>query len=125
MAMKEYVGSIVMEIDGREVEVTSVSVSAETGRKLVKTMNKTGRAKGIARGIATWELDVSAVVPLEDDIDWEAIEGARLTLYPPPDSGGRRISYLDCFTMTVGDKYQVDGEATIDIKMGALRKVTE
>ncbi|EHT5775721.1 phage tail protein, partial [Salmonella enterica] len=53
MAIEEYVGSIVMEIDGREVEITDLSPAHETGRKLVKTMNRSRRAKGITRGIAT------------------------------------------------------------------------
>ncbi|EFA4861507.1 phage tail protein, partial [Escherichia coli] len=29
-----------------------------------------------------------------------------------------------CFTVEVGEKYTVDSEAKIDIKMAALRKVT-
>ncbi|HDI5852221.1 TPA: phage tail protein, partial [Escherichia coli] len=37
---------------------------------------------------------------------------------------GKRTSYLDCFTVEVGEKYTVDSEAKIDIKMAALRKVT-
>ena len=40
MALNEYLGAIVMEIDGKEVEVESLDVSYKTGRKLVKTMNK-------------------------------------------------------------------------------------
>ncbi|MER2953249.1 phage tail protein, partial [Morganella morganii] len=40
--LEEYAGAIVLEIDGREVEVTDMDVQEVTGRKLVKTMNKTG-----------------------------------------------------------------------------------
>ncbi|EBF0076081.1 phage tail protein, partial [Salmonella enterica] len=39
-----YVGPIVLEVNGTEIEVTRVSPSMDTGRKLVKTMNSTGRA---------------------------------------------------------------------------------
>ena len=46
MALEEYVGAIVMEVDGQEIEVTDLKEDVTTGRKLVKTMNKTGRAKG-------------------------------------------------------------------------------
>ena len=42
MALEEYVGAIVMEVDGQEIEVTDLKVDTNTGRKLVKTMNRTG-----------------------------------------------------------------------------------
>lgn len=122
MAIEEYVGSIVMEVDSKEIEITDFDVQHVTGRKLVKTMNKTGRAKGISRGIATWELSISAVIPETDIPDWASLEGVKITIYPLNDSG-KRTSYLDCFTTDVGDKYTVDNEAKIDIKMGALNKV--
>ncbi|WP_140918365.1 phage tail protein [Limnobaculum xujianqingii] len=121
----EYVGSIVLELDGRELEVVDADIQTTTGRKLVKTMNKTGRAKGFSRGIAEFAINLSVVVPLDGDLDWMAIEGAKLTLYPLSGSGGKRTSYLDCFTTDVGAKYTVDSEARRDIKMMALREVIE
>jgi hypothetical protein len=124
MALEEYLGSIVMEVDGREVEIESLDADNDTGRKLVKTMNKTGHAKGFARGIETFELKVSAVIPLAGDINWAGIEGAKITLYPLQNNG-QRVSYLDCFTTKVGRKYKVDGEAMQDLEMSALRRVEE
>ncbi|WP_375591715.1 phage tail protein [Chitiniphilus eburneus] len=124
MALEEYVGAIVLEVDGQEVEVVDLSITSKTGRKLVKSMNRTGRAKGFAAGVAEIELSATVVVPLGGDLDWEAIEGAKLTIYPPG-AGGRRESYLDCFTTEVGDKYGVDNEARRDLKLNALRKVIE
>ncbi|ARU30900.1 phage tail protein [Sulfuriferula sp. AH1] len=124
MALEEYAGSIVMEIDGKEVEIASLNATEKTGRKLVKTMNKTGRAKGFSRGIKEYDLSISAVIPLTGDIDWAAIEGAKITQYPLS-TGGQRVSYLDCFAISVGEKYTVDNEAMRDIAMGALRKVEE
>ncbi|WP_124538133.1 phage tail protein, partial [Morganella morganii] len=121
--LEEYAGAIVLEIDGREVEVTDMDVQEVTGRKLVKTMNKTGRAKGFMRGIATYELSISVVIPLNGDMDWGAIEGSKLTQYPLSGSGGKRISYLDCFVTEVGEKYSTDNEAKRDLKLNALRKV--
>lgn len=47
MSIKEYVGSIVLEVDSQEIEITDFDVQINTGRKLVKTMNKTGRAKAL------------------------------------------------------------------------------
>lgn len=124
MAIEEYVGSIVLEIDSREIEVADFDVQINTGRKLVKTMNKTGRAKGFARGISTYDLSISAVIPKGEEPDWENLEGVKLSVYPLDDNE-KRTSYLDCFTTEVGEKYTVDSEARIDIKMSALRKVKE
>ncbi|UAN55445.1 phage tail protein [Serratia sp. JSRIV004] len=122
MALEEYVGSIVLEIDSQEIEITDLDVQIATGRKLVKTMNKTGKAKGFSRGIATYELSVSAVIPDTDEPDWEGLEGVKISIYPLNNSG-KRTSYLDCFTVEVGEKYTVDNEAKVDIKLAALRKV--
>ncbi|KZE34181.1 phage tail protein [Crenobacter luteus] len=124
MALQEYAGAIVLEVDGREVEVIDLNVNTRTGRKLVKTMNRAGRAKGFAKGIAEYDLSITVAVPLSGDLDWEAIEGAKLTVYPAS-PGGKRESYLDCFTTEVGEKYSVDNEARRDLKLQALRKVKE
>ncbi|WP_147695936.1 phage tail protein [Vogesella mureinivorans] len=122
--LEEYAGAIVLEVDGKEVEVVDLNVTTKTGRKLVKTMNKTGRAKGFAKGIAEYELSITVVIPLTGDIDWDAIEGAKLVIYPAS-AGGKRESYRDCFTLETGEKYSVDNEARRDIKMAALSKGKE
>lgn len=126
MALKEYLGAIIMEIDGREVEIVSLDVKQNTGRRAVKTMNRTGRSKGFARGIQDITLSVTVAPPLNagEETDWAAIEGAKITIYPESE-GGQRLSYLDCYTLEVGNKYQVDGEARRDISMVALREVRE
>lgn len=61
-------------------------------------------------------------IPDTNEPDWESLEGVKISLYPLSNSG-KRTSYLDCFTTEVGEKYTVDNEAKIDIKMAALRKV--
>lgn len=124
MALQEYVGAASLEVDGKEVEVSSISVKESTGRRAVKTMNRAMRIKGFSRGIVTYDLSVTAVVPLTGTpIAWANIEGAKITVQPV--GGGKRYSYLDCFTLELGEKYEVDGEAMIDIQMAALRKVQE
>ncbi|MFV8875337.1 phage tail protein [Serratia fonticola] len=123
--MDEYVGSIVLEMDGQEIEVTDLKEDTTTGRKLVKTMNKTGRAKGFSRGIAEYQLTISVVVPLTGDLNWEGMEGAKITQYPLSGSGGKRVSFLDCFSTQVGASYTVDNEAKRDITVNALRRVEE
>ncbi|BEL74457.1 hypothetical protein SM12BL1_07600 [Serratia marcescens] len=125
MALEEYVGSIILEMDGQEIEVTDIKEDVTTGRKLVKTMNKTGRAKGFSRGIAEYQLTISVVVPLTGDLNWEGMEGAKITQYPLSGSGGKRVSFLDCFSTQVGASYTVDNEAKRDITVSALRRVEE
>jgi len=120
----DYAGAVVLEINGREVEVVNFNVTNNTGRKLVKTMNSTGRAKGFCSGIETFELSLTVVMPLGDtSIEWRTVKGAKLTQYPV--GGGQQISYLDCATTEVGEQYEVDNEARINIKMNALDKVNE
>lgn len=124
MAMKEYVGSISLEVDGVEVEVATVSPKTSTGRRPVKTMNRLRNIAGFSRGIKTYDLRVTAVIPIEGSpLDWDNIEGAKLTI--DPGDGGQRVSYLDCFSTDVGEEYQADGEARRDISLVAVRKVTE
>ena len=124
MALEEYAGAIVLEVDSQEVEVIDLNVTTKTGRKLVKTMNRTGNAKGFAKGISEYDLSLTAVIPLMGDLDWDKIEGAKLTIYPL-DPSGKRVSYLDCFATETGEKYSVDNEARRDVKLQALNKVEE
>ena len=51
MALEEYVGAVVVEINGREIEAFSCSPSANTGRKPVKTMNRSQRIAGYVEGV--------------------------------------------------------------------------
>jgi len=124
MALNEYVGAIILDVDGQEVEVVDLSVTTRTGKRPVKTMNRTGRVKGFSRGITEYELRLTVVIPLTGDLDWENIEGSKLTQFPV-DSDDKRESYLDCVTTEVGETYNVDNEARRDISMFATRKVIE
>lgn len=123
MALEEFKGAIVLEVDGREVEVVSLSPTERTGTKPVKTMNRRRRIGGFARGIQEFELRLAVAIPLSGDLNWGAVEGAKITEYPVGD--GPRISYLDCYTAEVGEEYSVDNEARRDISMFAARKVEE
>lgn len=124
MALKEYLGAVILEIDGQEYEVVDFGEQHETGRKVVKTMNRTGRAMGYHQGVKTWELSITAAIPKDDALDWSTVEGAKLTIYPVTE-GGQRESYHDCAVVSVGGKYNVDNEARIDVKLLALNKVGE
>jgi hypothetical protein len=120
----EYMGAVVLEVNSQEVEVTEFNPRETTGKKLVKTMNSTGRAKGYTNGIATYELSITAVVPVKKDIDWAGIVGAKLTQYPLSDTG-TRTTYQDVFVTDVGEQYSVDNEARINITAFALNRIEE
>lgn len=124
MALKEYVGAIVLEVDGKEYDIVDFNEDHQTGKKLVKTMNRTGKALGFSRGVETWELTVTAAIPFDDPMDWEAVEGAKFTVYPTSE-GGTRESYTDCVCVSAGRKYGVENEARIDLKFLALNRVKE
>ncbi|HBW16191.1 MAG TPA: phage tail protein [Desulfovibrio sp.] len=124
MALKEYLGAIVLEVDGKEYEVESVDIDHKSGRKLVKTMNRKGRPSGYAEGVHEWTLKISAPVPKEGGPDWNSIVGAKLTIYPVT-PGGKRESYLDCVALDDAHKYSVDNEAKVDVTLAAMDKVVE
>ncbi|MXP50785.1 phage tail protein [Pantoea sp. Eser] len=121
-----YVGPVVLEVNGTEIEIREVSPTVDTGRKLVKTMNSTGRAKGHVNGIATYNLTLEAVIPKSGTIVWENITDAKLTIYPEDTaSGGLTTTYRNFTVQTVGRQYSVDNEARISISGFALNCIEE
>lgn len=121
----KYVGCIVLELDGREVEVISVDPKVSTGRQAVMTMNSKGRALGTSRGSKKYDLSVVVAIPKEgDDIEWEDISDARITIYPQ-DATDKRTSYLGCGTVEVGESYKLEGNAVRNLTMVALDKIKE
>lgn len=120
---ERYVGTVVLETNGREIECTKLEVKRNTGRKPVKTMNSNGRVRGYAQGIKETTLSLTVVIPLNGDINWANIDDAKVTFSPI--HGGKRTSFMGCFTLEVGETYQEEGEAVRDIQMQALSEVTE
>ena len=124
MALEEFVGAVALEFDGREFDCTSFSASVATGRSLVRTMNRSGRAAGYRKGITQYDLSITVVIPADgSEPDWENMVGAKLSVEPI--AGGQREAYLDVFTTSVGAAYEMDGEARRNISAHALRKVKE
>ncbi|MDK4535992.1 hypothetical protein [Kingella kingae] len=125
MSDATYAGAIIMEVNGRDVEIVSLKSQTTTGRKPVKTMNRQGRVMGYADGVTEHKLSVTAAIPIDGtEIDWDNITRAKITIYPI-NKEERRVSYLDCFTTETSEQYEADNEAKIDIEMIALHKIWE
>mgnify|MGYP000476970688 CR=1 FL=1 len=50
MAIQEYVGAVVLEVDGKEIECVSVSNDSNTGYMPVKTMRRKRTISGYCMG---------------------------------------------------------------------------
>lgn len=122
---EKYVGAVVMELDGQEIECVSIDAQVDTGRAPVKTMNRSGRVKGHSNGVKTWSLTVEVAIPLDGaEPDWEGIEDVRITIYPIGHDD-RRQSYTGCSTTRVSQAYKVEGNAVRRLEVFALDHITE
>lgn len=125
MSNATYAGAIIMEVDGRDIEIVSLKPTTTTGRKPVKTMNRQGRVLGYADGVTEHKLSITAAIPIgASSINWDGITKAKITVYSI-NKNDRRVSYLDCFTVETSEQYEADNEARIDIEMIALHKILE
>lgn len=121
---EEAVGIIVLSVNGEEYDCASCTPKTDTGKKPIKTMNRTGKVKYRAGGIRTHTLDVSVVIPNgKDTVDWISVEDARISAESP--DGSYRKTYIDCTTQTVSDAYSVDGETRRDLTMFAMDELDE
>ena len=124
MALEEYVGPIILTINSQEFEVTKLSTQINTGRKMVKTMNSAGTVKGFSSGIKSFTLGISVVIPLNGDIDWTTVVGAKITVQPLM-PGGQTVTYQNCAVTDFSESYDVENEATRDINLFAGNRVFE
>ena len=123
MAIQEYVGAVVLEVDGKEIECVSVSNDSNTGYMPVKTMRRKRTISGYCMGIVTHELSVSVPIPVDGDpLDWWKVFDAKLTIYPVS-GNGKRVSYTGCCVQSVSDQYEAEGEARRDLKLFAVESV--
>ena len=103
MSNATYAGAIIMEVDGRDIEIVSLKPTTTTGRKPVKTMNRQGRVLGFADGVTEHKLSITAAIPISaSSINWDGITKAKITVYPI-NKNERRVSYLDCFTVETSE----------------------
>lgn len=119
-----YVGQIVLSINGADYEIKSLDHTTKTGRTVVKTMNRKRRPLGTAAGVADHELRVSVAIPKSGEPKWVAMMDAKITI-EPVDGGGQRETWTGVALIEMGSKYQLDGEATRDLTLSALDYYTE
>lgn len=125
MAIQEYVGAVVLEVDGKEIECVSVSNDSNTGYMPVKTMRRQRTISGYCLGIVTHELSVTVPIPVDGDpLNWWNVFDAKLTIYPAS-GNGKRVSYTGCCVQSVSDQYEAEGEARRDLKLFAVERVEE
>ena len=124
MALKEYLGAIILEIDGKEYEIESCKPDHNSGRTMVKTMNRTGRPSGYAEGVHEWTLQITAPIPVNDALDWDTIKGAKLTIFPVTQNG-KRTTYQDCVSLKDSEEYGTQGEAKVSVTLAAANRIKE
>ncbi|EAU55832.1 hypothetical protein [Mariprofundus ferrooxydans] len=118
----EYDGEIVCEVNGQEVDVISFDETINTGRKAVKTMNRTGRARGSVNGVKTYDMKITAPAPAVGEFDWESMIDAQIVIYPVGNPT-KRTTFVDSNTTSIGSRYQLEGEAVRDVSLYCLRRI--
>ena len=121
---EEAVGTIVLSVDGQEYDCATFSATKNTGKKPIATMNRQQRVKFTSKGLKTFELSWSVVIPDgKDTVEWDEIEDARISIESP--TGNFRETYMDCNVITVSDAYDVNGESRRDLTGFCLDYIKE
>lgn len=105
----ELVGTIVLYVNGQEVDCRAVNPTETTGHKLVATMNGKGRANKSAKTTASGSLTIEAFIESAGGIDWASIADARVTATSM--DGAYRETWTGVGVTTVGKQFSVDNEA--------------
>lgn len=119
-----YVGQIVLSVNGADYEIKTLDSELKTGRTVVKTMNRQGRPLGTAEGVSDYTLTVGVAIPKAGEPDWVGMLDAKITI-EPLDGGGQRETWTGVSLVEMGSKYSLDGEATRSLKLVALNYYTE
>lgn len=111
---EDAVDTIVMSVAGSDYDCATFNSTKNTGRKPRPTMNRQQRVKFKSKGIRTFELSWSVVIPDgKDTVDWDEVEDERISIESP--TGGFRETYIDVSVVTVSDSYDVNGESRRDL----------
>ncbi|WP_290013884.1 hypothetical protein [Acinetobacter pittii] len=118
------VGSIVMSFNGLDYDVLRLGTSITTGNRPIATMNRQQRVKYKSRGITTYELTATVVIPDgKDTVQWLQVDDARISIESP--SGNYRETFIDCNVTSVGATYDLNGETVRELQLFCLDYIDE
>ncbi|MDO7521166.1 hypothetical protein V8P49_06780 [Acinetobacter baumannii] len=121
---EDAVGSIVMSFNGLDYDVSRLGTSITTGNRPIATMNRQQRVKYKARGITTYELTATVVIPDgKDTVQWLQVDDARISIESP--SGNYRETFIDCNVTSVGATYDLNGETVRELQLFCLDYIDE
>ncbi|HGF9147260.1 TPA: hypothetical protein ACJERS_001117 [Acinetobacter baumannii] len=121
---EEAVGSIVMSFNGLDYDVSRLGTSITTGNRPIPTMNRQQRVKFKSRGITTYELTATVVIPDgKDTVQWLQVDDARISIESP--SGNYRETFIDCNVTSVGATYDMNGETVRELQLFCLDYIDE
>jgi hypothetical protein len=118
------VGSIVMSFNGLDYDVSRLGTSITTGKRPIATMNRQQRVKYKSKGITTYELTATVVIPDgKDTVQWLQVDDARISIESP--SGNYRETFIDCNVTSVGATYDLNGETVRELQLFCLDYIDE
>lgn len=118
------VGSIVMSFNGLDYDVSRLGTSITTGNRPIATMNRQQRVKYKSKGITTYELTATVVIPDgKDTVQWLQVDDARISIESP--SGNYRETFIDCNVTSVGATYDLNGETVRELQLFCLDYIDE
>ncbi|RSP34197.1 hypothetical protein [Acinetobacter baumannii] len=121
---EDAVGSIVMSFNGLDYDVSRLGTNITTGSRPIATMNRQQRVKYKAKGITTYELTATVVIPDgKDTVQWLQVDDARISIESP--SGNYRETFIDCNVTTVGATYDLNGETVRELHLFCLDYIDE
>lgn len=121
---EDAVGSIVMSFNGLDYDVSRLGTNITTGSRPIATMNRQQRVKYKAKGITTYELTATVVIPDgKDTVQWLQVDDARISIESP--TGNYRETFIDCNVTTVGATYDLNGETVRELNLYCLDYIDE
>lgn len=121
----QYVSKVYIEANGVMYPCKSCEDKSESKAESVPTMNPTGRALGYRKGVPTYTISVEAPIKVAgmpfDPYSLYPYSGDPFTVVVVREDT-TRVTYGDCKVTNVGDKGEVNGEASQSLEIEALRR---
>lgn len=122
--MAENVGPVTISLNGQVIaQCKSVRTDVNTGRRVQKGMNPTGRPDGFTQGTPKYTLDVDVYIrKIGGAVDWDNLQNAVLTICPRGISG-KMIIYTEVICLSYSEAYGEEEEAVRAVKLEALNRI--